>query len=415
MDRKNHTAARAKIEFGDFQTPPPLAHRIARLLLRSRFRPQTVLEPTCGQGSLLLAAADAFPRAVHVAGIDVNPNYLRDLDRIVQRRVDRARFQLRCDNILQFAAEATLVGMPEPWLVVGNPPWVTSSALGALESTNLPAKSNLDARQGLDAITGQANFDVSEWILRRIVSWLEGHEGTMAMLCKTSVARKILAYVWRQQLPMRSARMYLIDAVQEFAAAVDACLLVCDFHPSGANMDADIYASLESSESSSRIGWRSGKLVADIGHFDRWKHLSSAKESERYKWRSGVKHDCAPVLELERENGKLCNRLGELVDIEARYVYPLLKSSDLVHDISPKPRRWLLLPQRQLGDDTVKISHRAPRTWQYLLAYADRLDRRRSSIYRHRPRFAVFGVIGPAIMLPDVAFQPPYISLFFVR
>ncbi len=35
---------------------------------------------------------------------------------------------------------------------------------------------------------------------------------------------------------------------------------------------------------------------------------------------------------------------------------------------------------------------KAPHTWRYLHHYGDILDSRRSSIYRNRPRFSVFGV-----------------------
>ena len=58
--------------------------------------------------------------------------------------------------------------------------------------TNLPDKTNFLSHNGLDAITGKSNFDVSEWMLIRVIEWLRGHNGYIAMLCKTSVARKIL-------------------------------------------------------------------------------------------------------------------------------------------------------------------------------------------------------------------------------
>ena len=54
--------------------------------------------------------------------------------------------------------------------------------------------------------------------------------------------------------------------------------------------------------------------------------------------------------------------------------------------------RWMLVTQSVTGEDTTHIESEAPRTWQYLCAHADRLDRRGSTIYRNRPRFSVFGV-----------------------
>ena len=35
------------------------------------------------------------------------------------------------------------------WLVLGSPPWVTNGELGRLNSTNLPARSNVQGHRGL--------------------------------------------------------------------------------------------------------------------------------------------------------------------------------------------------------------------------------------------------------------------------
>ena len=52
---------RAKIEFGDFQTPAALAVEVCALLKRLGVEPDSVIEPTCGTGAFLVAAADMFP------------------------------------------------------------------------------------------------------------------------------------------------------------------------------------------------------------------------------------------------------------------------------------------------------------------------------------------------------------------
>jgi hypothetical protein len=44
---------KAKIEFGDFQTPFSLAKEVCALLVQRGFRPDAVLEPTCGVGAFL--------------------------------------------------------------------------------------------------------------------------------------------------------------------------------------------------------------------------------------------------------------------------------------------------------------------------------------------------------------------------
>ncbi len=54
---------KAVTEFGDFQTPPALAIAATQLLGRLGIQPRSILEPTCGQGAFLTAAAAGFPEA----------------------------------------------------------------------------------------------------------------------------------------------------------------------------------------------------------------------------------------------------------------------------------------------------------------------------------------------------------------
>ena len=56
--------ANSQIEFGDFQTPLTLAKEVCRLLRRAGEAPDFVLEPTCGRGAFLVAAAEAFAQAI---------------------------------------------------------------------------------------------------------------------------------------------------------------------------------------------------------------------------------------------------------------------------------------------------------------------------------------------------------------
>ena len=50
------------------------------------------------------------------------------------------------------------------------------------------------------------------------------------------------------------------------------------------------------------------------------------------KWRSGIKHDCASVMELRKVNHQLINGFNEVVDLEERYLFPLLKGSDVAQN-----------------------------------------------------------------------------------
>ena len=112
-----------------------------------------------------------------------------------------------------------------------------------------------------------------------------------------------------------------------------------------------------------------------------------------------MKHDCSQIMELRpREIGEFENGLGEIVRLESALLYPMLKSSELMKP-KPTPSRYMLETQRLVGEDTSRIRHEAPRTWDYLDKHANRLDRRASTIYRNRPRFSVFGV-GPYSFAP---------------
>jgi hypothetical protein len=120
-------------------------------------------------------------------------------------------------------------------------------------------------------------------------------------------------------------------------------------------------------------------------------------------------------MELLREGTCYRNGLGALADLEDDYVYPMLKSSDLANRRTTQPSRWMLVTQRSVGEATTEIETRAPKTWQYLLNHADRLDARASSIYRKRPRFSIFGVGDYSFAPWKVAISGLYKKLEFVK
>ena len=183
--------------------------------------------------------------------------------------------------------------------------------------------------------------------------------------------------------------MRAVDAGSHFGAAVESCLLICAVSPDGTCRECVTHLALHATEPSGSIGWRDGQLVANALAYDRWKHLGGPGA---HRWRSGVKHDCSKVMELRQGPGGLRNGFDEPVDIEPDYVYPMLKSSDVANSRVAETTRRMLVPQQSIGQATDDIADRAPRTWRYLQRYGELLDRRRSSIYRGRPRFSVFGV-----------------------
>lgn len=375
-------------EFGDFQTPRSLALSACRVIEGLGFEPASIVEPNCGIGAFIRAATECFPNVREVVGLDINATYVRRTqDDFGNRLGVNARFI--CASFFDTDWQAVFESLAEPVLVIGNPPWVTNSDLGRAGSSNLPVKSNAFVRSGIEAITGKSNFDISEWMLTRLLHRLDGRTAVLAMLCKTSVARKTLIYAWERRLRLKASSMFVIDAKRHFDASVEACLLVCQLSPSGSSRDCAVYSTIASPNPHHVIGFRDRQLIADVDLYQRWGHL---RGPETVKWRSGIKHDCSKVMELSPIGDRFRNGFGETVALEDDYLFPLLKSSDLASRPGGDPRRVMLVPQRSVSDDTAAIQDRAPKTWKYLEDHGSQLDRRASAIYRKRPRFAVFGI-----------------------
>ena len=398
-------------EYGDFQTPLPLARRACELLARCNVNPATIVEPTCGIGNFLIAALEQFPGASRIIGLDVNALHMETLRSRLGERSEATKVQTIEDSFFDVDWGALLGDLPDPLLVIGNPPWVTNTELGTLGSSNLPKKTNFKNHTGFEALTGKSNFDISEWMLLQFLEWLDGRNAAMAMLCKTVVARKVLRHAWKRDVHLSHSALYSIDANASFGAAVDACFLLCEFS-SWANHEATVYPSIVAKEPANVLGYREGNLVADITRYEQWEHLNG--KTEAYRWRSGIKHDCAKVMELRKEGQLYRNGFQELVDLEDDYVYPMLKGSEISNGRTKCPKRYMLVTQQSIGEDTLVIKERAPKTWRYLQLHADVLDRRKSSIYRKRPQFSVFGVGDYSFSPWKVAIPGFYKKLDFV-
>lgn len=392
--------SRGRIERGDWQTPHALAEAVvARVATTMARRPRTVLEPTCGEGAFLVAAARRFPRA-ELRGFEIDAGYTRSAQRALDAAGAGARATVVTADAFEVEWRTEIANTEGPLLVVGNPPWVTSAQLGRIGSTKAPARDNDRGLEGLDARTGKSNFDVSEWLMVRLVEALWGREATLAMLCKSAVARRVVETIARRKLDVEGVGLWRIDAGRHFEASVSAVLFVARAQAStrrrGSVSMWPVHADLERGEVESSLGVIEGELVADTERFARTRHLAGEAEPE---WRSGVKHDCARIMELERgERGAWRNGLGERVSLELDLVFPMLKSSDVAHQ-RVVPSRAMIVPQRALGEDTASLRRRAPRAWRYLSKHRALLDARKSSIYAGKPPFAIFGV-GPYSFAP---------------
>lgn len=400
-------------EFGDFQTPDDLAVEIIKVLKRMQIAPASIIEPTCGVGNLLVSAMRAYPNAEQVIGVDINSQYLVQLRTRISLEELNPNTEIIHANFFDMNWEEKIAKLPQPLLIIGNPPWVTSAELSTLQSQNLPEKSNIHGHNGLDAIMGKSNFDISEWMLLQQIKWLQSCNGVLTMLCKSAVARKILAYAWKNKVKVASAQIFKIDAKHHFDAAVDACLLVMIFDRKVVDWQCHLFPNLTSLQAESTLGYQDGFIVSDITTYQHLRHLYGVEEY--YTWRSGIKHDCSKVMELVRE-GSHCftNGNGQLVELEPKFVYPMLKSSDIGNGRTNGRCKYMLVTQTSIGEDTSKIKKLAPQTWQYLQQNHPAFEKRSSSIYKNRPDFSIFGV-GDYTFTPwKVAISGFYKKLNFV-
>ena len=378
-----------RTEFGDYQTPLGLARQVYDLLKRLGVYPVSIVEPNCGVGNFVSEARRYFDNAKFLAIGDINSEYLAKTRAMVADESWIEEYHTVPGDFFKSDWKSILHELPDPLLIIGNPPWVTTSSLGSLDSGNIPPKSNFLDMNGIEAITGSSNFDISEAMICEMVEWMSGRDATLAMLCKTSVARKVFLYCSEKRLGLRSCDIYSVSAREHFSVSVDACLLVISSDSQYNLSHCNIYDSLDRIDPVSSISYDSGGLVNDVSSYERWRHLQGRSF---YRWRSGIKHDCADVMELRADSGTLWNGLGEAVALEDEYIYPMLKSSDIANSSEFRVNRWMIVPQRSVGEDTRPIQRLAPMTADYLQLHSKRLARRGSRIYRGRPPFSIFGV-----------------------
>lgn len=382
-------------DLGDFQTPPALVAAVLETLGRLGRTWSRALEPSCGRGHFLegLLALEAAPRELQ--GIEIQESHAAAARAVTAgsggTRILRANlFELDLRRDLAWSERG-------PLLVVGNPPWVTSAELGALGSGNLPPKHNLKGFKGLEARTGASNFDIAEGVWLKLLEELADESPTIALLCKTAVARNVLEFADRAGIPLADASVHKIDAPAWFGASVDACLFVVSLGTGLQLEHIPVFGQLGDRCPKSEWGLIRGRLVGDLSGYRRFAAVDGSCPVE---WRQGIKHDAAGVMELVRADGDgLRNRLGEPVDVEPEFVYPLLKGADLDRSVPDDVRRSVIVTQTRIGDDTRRLEAEAPRLFAYLQAHADAFAKRKSSIYRGQPPFSLFG-IGPYSFAP---------------
>lgn len=391
-----------RAEHGDFQTNMDLAANIVGHLAKRSAQPEVIIEPTCGKGHFILASLQVFPMLEKVYGVEIYKPYVWETKFSVlqfflhHENANRPQTIISHCDVFDFDFTSIVSeNSGREILVIGNPPWVTNAMLGGLNSANLPSKSNFKKHSGLDAMTGKGNFDIAEYITLMMLEAFQNEEGQLALLIKNSVIKNIVHDQRKNNYRIGNLEKQRIDSKKEFNVSVDASLFLCRLGsaPSHRCVEFDFY---QGSQPILSFGWTGEKFVSNIEAYAGSKHIDG---SSPFVWRQGLKHDCSDVMELERANGHYVNALGEEAELEGDLVYGILKSSDLKGTVAKLPRKYTVVTQTKVGQDTSYIRSRYPKTHQYLVNHHDSFAARKSSIYKGKPSFSIFGI-------GDYSFKP---------
>lgn len=381
-------------EYGDFQTNRNLATQVAKYAFKKNDSIEFVLEPTCGKGNFILASISQFKSLKKVVGVEIYKPYvwktkIRILTYFLKNSYkSKPEIDIIHGNAFEFNYSDLAKSTKHlETLIIGNPPWVTNSELGSIESDNLPKKSNFKKHSGLDAMTGKGNFDIGEYISYTMLKCFENHNGIFAFLIKNSVVKNLIQDQQRNLFKIGHSEKLNIDSKKEFNVSVSACLFLTHLNnePDFTCKEFDFY----SQEYITTFGLYKDKFVYSVEDYDK---TSIIDGKSIFTWRSGVKHDCSNVMEFEQVNGHFINGLGEELNLEKKLVYGLLKSSDLKEDRINNFRKFTIITQNKIGQETNYIQAELPLTYHYLTSHKDYFEKRKSSIYKDKPAFSIFGI-----------------------
>ena len=399
-----------RAEYGDYQTNTELSDKAVALLISKNISPEIIIEPTCGKGNFIIASLKNFSTIKKIFGIEIYKPYVWETKfNIIHLYLTNNSLQnkpeieiIHCSVFDYDFKEIARQFASYKILIIGNPPWVMNSTLGSLNSKNLPKKTNFKNHNGLDAMTGKGNFDIAEFITLSLLRTFQKVEGHLLFLVKNSVIKNIVFEQPRNNFAINSLEKYGIDSKKEFNVSVESSLLYGQLNskPDYECREFNFYHA-DNQILKSKFGWINNKFVSNI---DAYTHTQEIDGECPFVWRQGMKHDCTLVMELEKagdnpQNGYYINGLHEEIKLEDDLVYGLLKSSDLKNTVINQTRKFTIVTQKKVGQDTQYIKSDFPKTYQYLINHKDNFEARKSSIYVNKPSFSIFGI-------GDYSFKP---------
>ena len=391
-----------RAEYGDFQTNSDLANKVTLHLASINISPEVVIEPTCGKGNFIIASLRNFENIKNVFGVEIYKPYVWEtkfniVDFFLSNpKANKPLISIVHCNVFDFDFKTIAKEhSTNDILVIGNPPWVTNSKLGSLNSTNLPKKTNFKNHSGLDAMTGKGNFDIAEFITLTMIETFQNMKGNLLLLVKNSVIKNIVFDQNKNRYKISAIEKHCIDSKKEFNVSVEAALFYCKLN-SLPTFDCTEFDFYNNQKSQLKFGWLNDKFVSNI---DTYIHTKEIDGECPFVRRQGLKHDCSTVMELDKVNGHYVNGLNEEVKLEDDLVYGILKSSDLKNTVINQTRKFTIVTQKKVGQETKYIKTEYPKTYQYLTQHQANFDARKSSIYNNKPLFSIFGI-------GDYSFKP---------
>lgn len=156
----------------------------------------------------------------------------------------------------------------------------------------------------MEALTGASNFDICESMILKMISVLSGTRSTIAMLCKTSVARNIFVEMKRSQIPFHSCDIFEFNAKKVFGINANACLLLIDLNDRSVSPDyCEVYSFDKPEKLINKIFYRDGKLQNQA-----IRYCYDFSGESCLEWRQGVKaYTAMLILNSEHVQNYLCS------------------------------------------------------------------------------------------------------------
>ena len=429
-------------DLGEYFTPYWLAEKAIKMSGFEGDLNSILLDPGCGSGVFLLAAAEMKYQANRdkpleelmrdilgtVVGCDINPVCVLG-----------ARLNLVCWLALKFGLPLPNIKIPilhydtvfkRPAsdveiddinsilpegcdYLVGNPPWISWNSLPGeyrkkIEQELLPRYILFDFH-GQEAQLGHSNDDyLVTFTLVTIHRYLK-EGGLCSFIIKQPLLTNVSGKTFRRfsirhiqgSVKLKVKRVADLRKVNPFGISNEPAIIVL-----GKGKETVYPVPYEIwLKKDGRIFVEEGEAKPSKDVTSPWVVLTADLEETEfiegrcpYEIRHGLKHDVADVIivnPIEHKGGRLIIQSEEgkeIYEIEAGAVYPFLQPRHIgAWEINGYT--YVIIPQRKAGEDNEKkFARTLPLTYRYLERFKDQFLSRKSRIFTKKPFYGLFGL-----------------------